>query len=174
MIVNKEFNRRVAREYFWIQGILDVDCQYFIEKIKESCASEDNNNYKTNIKGLMTPFKFFLQDEKFLKQIALPLVEYIDENYHFKRYHLFDAWGFEEKPKEKTIFHDHQEALWSAVLYLNNCEQPLEFPQIKQQVKPEEGAFCIFSPFLSHGCNKNPDNVSKFGMSFNFNETKNW
>ena len=174
MIITKEFNRKVERDYFFIQGILNIDSQYFIQKIKESCASKDNNNYKTNIKGLMTPFEFFKQDQKFLTEVIIPVIDYVDENYKLNNYHILDAWGFEVRPKEKTEFHDHQGALWSGVIYLNNCEQPLEFPQIKQKMKPQEGAFCVFNSFLSHGCKRNLDNISKFGISFNFAESKSW
>ena len=173
MIVNREFNRKFKKDYFFIQGILEIDCKYFIEKIKESCVSENNNNYTTNIKGLMTPFEFFKKDEKFLKQVSLPLINYIDENYDLRNYHLFNAWGFELKPGGKTTFHDHHTSLWSGVVYLNDCKQPLEFPEIKQECKPQKGAFCVFNSFLLHGCRKNQDNISKFGMSFNFNETTN-
>ena len=172
MIINKEINRKVEKEYFFIKGILDIDCQYFIEKIKESCSSKDNNNYVTNILGLMTPYNFFVNDEKFIKEIAHPLMDYVDENYKQISYSLRDAWGFELRPREKTIFHDHHEALWSAVVYLNDCEQNLEFKDIEQKCKPQKGAFCIFSSFLSHGCKKNTDTISKFGMSLNFNELK--
>ena len=74
--------------------------------------------------------------------------------------------------EEKQTFHDHQciVMVWSSV-YLNDCEQPLEFPEIKQECRPQKGAFCVFNSFLLHGCRKNQDNDSKFGMSFNFNET---
>ena len=102
MIITKEFNRKVERDYFFIQGILNIDSQYFIQKIKESCASKDNNNYKTNIKGLMTPFEFFKQDQKFLTEIIIPVIDYVDENYKLNNYHILDAWGFEVRPKEKV------------------------------------------------------------------------
>ena len=40
--------------------------------------------------------------------------------------------------------------------------------QIQEEIKPEKGAFAIFSPFLKHECTNNTDNHSKFGISFNF------
>ena len=41
MIINQEFNGKVYKKsIFLFKGILEIDCQYFIEKIKESCASE--------------------------------------------------------------------------------------------------------------------------------------
>jgi len=173
MIVNKDINRKVQKEYFFIKGFIDIDSEYFINKIKESCSSEKNLNHRTNIEGLMTPFKFFTQDRKFFKTI-MPLIDYIDDNYEKRSYTLVDAWGFELRPREKTLFHDHHTTYWSGVLYLNDCNQPLEFPEINQELKPQKGAFAIFSPFLKHGCKKNRDTVSKFGLSFNFEEVKNW
>tara|TARA_S200002703_G_scaffold159092_1_gene171433 strand:+ start:70 stop:606 length:537 start_codon:yes stop_codon:yes gene_type:complete len=173
VIVNKDLNRKVLKEYFFIKGSLDVDAEYFIKKIKESTSSKDNLNFTTNIRGLMTPFKFFNTDTKFDKTI-IPLIDYLDTHYKFPNYRINDSWGFEVRPREKTEFHDHSEALWSGVIYLNDCDQPLEFPEIGEDLKPKKGAFAIFSSFLRHGCTKNKDTVSKFGLSFNIEEIKNW
>ena len=34
MEIQKHFNRKVLQEYFFIEGIIDIDCDYFITKIK--------------------------------------------------------------------------------------------------------------------------------------------
>ena len=174
MIVTKDVNRKVAKEYFFITGKLKFDCNYYIEKIKKACSSDDNMNYKTNIKSLMTPFSFFEQDKNFQK-LLYPIVDHIDLHYDLHKFGLHQAWGFEVKPREKTLYHNHSSgALWSGVIYLNSSNQTLNFPEIHERVKPEEGVFAVFSSFLEHGCEKNPDNFSKFGMSFNCNEVKSW
>ena len=173
MIVNKDINRKIQKEFFFIKGTIDIDSEYFIQKIKEGYSLEDNLNFKTNIKGLMTPFKFFNKDNKF-DQTITPLIEYVDENYSHNNYQISNSWGFEIRPSEKTNFHNHLESYWSGVIYLNDCNQPLEFPEIREFLMPKKGAFALFSPFLEHGCKKNKDKVSKFGLSFNFEEIKTW
>ena len=173
MIINKEVNRKFQKDYFFSKGIIDIDAEYFIEKIKKSCSSEENFNFKTNIKGLMTPFSFFNDDPKF-QEILTKLIDYIDSIYNFRNYFLKECWGFELRPGERTIFHDHAFDLWSGVIYLNKCDQPLEFPEINEELYPEKGSFALFNGFLNHGNKKNKDTVSKFGLSFNMHEVTPW
>ena len=173
VLISKEVNRKFKKEYFFIKGKVDLKSNYFIEKIKNSCSSDNNLNFKTNIKGLMTPWNFFVDDKNFINLVSL-FVDYIDDNYENKNYYLRDAWGFEIKPNQKTTYHAHKEASWCGVIYLNNCQQLLNFPEIKESIKPEIGAFALFSPFLNHGCERNYDIISKFGISFNMYETKLW
>ena len=169
MIITKEVQKKYLKEYFFIKGIVDIDSDYFINKIKESCKSKDNLNFQTNIKGLMTPFKFFQEDKKF-NEVIHQFIDFIDSTINFPKYHLHNAWGFELKPRHKTNIHNHYEAVWSGVIYLNSANQLLEFPEINETVKPEKGAFALFNGFLLHGCKKNTDKTSKFGLSFNMHE----
>ena len=173
MFISKAINRTFKKEYFFIKGKINLESNYFIEKIKNSCSSDNNLNFKTNVKGLMTPWNFFVNDKNFIN-LAQLFVDYIDANYKNNQYYLKDAWGFEIKPNQKTIYHAHKEASWCGVIYLNNCQQLLNFPEITENVKPEPGSFALFSPFLNHGCEKNYDSTSKFGISFNMYETKYW
>jgi hypothetical protein len=167
MIVTKDIFKKVSVDYFFVKGKLEIDSEYFISKIKEGCALENAMSFKTNIKGLMTPYNHFVEDKKFISLIQ-PLIDFVDDNYDNPNYHLWNAWGHEVRQREKTAVHSHSDALWSGVIYLNSSNQLLDFPQIKEQIKPEEGTFAIFSPFLKHGCSKNTDPFSKFGLSFNF------
>ena len=169
MQISEHIRDKVSVDYFFIKGKIDLDADYFINKIKESCQSKDNMNYKTNIQSLMTPFQFFSKDPNFL-QILKNFIELIDSNYDFVRYCVSDAWGFEVKQNEKTKYHAHARSIWSGVLYLNSSTQELKFPEINKSVKPERGVFALFSPFLMHGCEPNNDEISKFGISFNLDE----
>ena len=173
MIISKHIQSKYSKEYYFVTGKFEIDSNYFIEKIKQSCLSGNNLNYKTNVKSFMTPFNFFLKDDKFLR-IVIDFIDYFDKNYKFNRYRLHEAWGIEVKPGDKTDFHDHHESLWSGVLYLNSSKQNLIFPDIGEKVEPEPGSFALFSNFLIHGCEKNKENFSKFGISFNFAADKDW
>tara|TARA_R100000951_G_C2622027_1_gene174792 strand:- start:610 stop:1146 length:537 start_codon:yes stop_codon:yes gene_type:complete len=173
MIINKDIQKKVDQDYFFIQGRIQLDTEYFINKINQSCNSEDNLNYQTNVKGNMTPFKFFQKDQNFIRLLNI-FIEYVDENVSLRSYKLSNAWGFSNKPLETTNFHDHFGSVWSGAIYLNSCNQTLDFPQINQSLKPEEGSFALFSSFLNHGCKRNKDNFEKFGLSFNMEEVKPW
>ena len=148
MIINKHFNKKVEKEYFYVEGNLEIDSNYFIKEIEKGITSQDNMNYKTNIKGKMTSYDFFKKDLKFLN-IIRQLSEYLDDSYNLLQYYLQDAWGFKTDLYEKTQLHDHL-CYWSGVIYLNKCDQPLNFPEIKQKIQPEKGNFAIFSPWLLH------------------------
>lgn len=173
MEISKEIERYFLKDYFFFKGKIEIDSKYFIEKIKEGCSKDTNLNFKTNIKGLMTGFHYFDKDPKFLK-ILQQFICYIDDKIDFAKYTLIDSWGMEVRHNEKTEFHTHSEALWSGVVYLNSSNQELIFPEIDCKVKPEEGVFALFSPFLKHGCHRNTDKHSKFGISFNMQAVKDW
>ena len=171
MIIHKYLFQKYLRNYFFTKGKIEIDSDYFINKIKEACVSDNNNNFKTNIEGEMTPFGHFIQDKKFL-EIVPQFVKHVNQYHKFVPYGLGNAWGFELKPNQKTRFHDHYSALWSGVIYLNDCTQELQFPEIGECLKPEKGSFALFNGFLAHGCETNTDKVSKFGLSFNMHEVE--
>ena len=170
MIINKDYNRKVSREYFYIEGNIEIDSNYFINAMEKGFIEKNNMNYKTNVIGKMTRWNFFNNDPKLFK-ILQKISNYLDSNYELKRYYLHDAWGLRTDPGEKTDLHQHL-CLWSGIIYLNKCNQPLKFPEINQTLIPEKGNFAIFSPWLQHGCGINEDSVPKYGISFNFREIK--
>jgi hypothetical protein len=173
MEITKEIQKKFSKDYFFIKGKINLDSEYFIKKIKEGCSKDNNLNFRTNIKGLMTDFHCFDKDPKFL-EIVNQFIDYIDNNIELPKYRLQDSWGMEVRQNEKTLFHTHSEAVWSGVVYLNSSNQELIFPEIDEKIKPEEGVFALFSPFLEHGCNRNTDKNSKFGLSFNMQQVKDW
>ncbi len=68
----------------------------------------------------------------------------------------------------RTVEHNHSPGLWSGVLYLNDHEQTLDFTEINQKIKPQKGAFALFSSFLKHEAKRNLTGGVKYGISFNF------
>ena len=166
MIIQKHIEKKIQRDYFFIEGVLEIDADYFLKKIDQGVQEKDNMNFKTAIKGKMTPYKYFLEDPIFVKLVN-NFVDYLDENINLTRYQLGDAWGYKIGNQEHTTFHEHFPALWSGAIYLNDNEQILEFPEINKGVKPSVGKFVLFSSFLEHGCKKNMSNNLKYGLSFN-------
>ena len=167
MIIQKEIVKTIPREIFFVTGNIDLDAKYFIDKIEQGVLEETNENFKTNVNGQMTNYKYFLHDKNF-HNIFFQLSSYIDENYKIKKYELNDAWGVKLGFGNYTQEHDHGGYNWSGAIYLNDHHQSLDFPEIKQSVYPEKGKFVIFPSFLKHSCKRNIENDKlKYGLSFN-------
>ena len=172
MQISKELNKKVLRDYFFIKGQLNIDCNYFIERIQKGVEEDENLSHRTNVKGKMTSWKYFNNDIHLVKQI-IKFNKYLDQNYELPNYSLVDAWGFVNYPGEKTTFHAHN-SIYSGVIYLNECDQPLLFKEINQKVDPNPGSFALFSGWLQHGCDINDTDNPKFGISFNMEEQFPW
>ena len=54
-------------DYFFIEGTIEVDSEYFINEIKKGINKKDNMNFKTNVRDHMTSYKYFNNDLKFKK-----------------------------------------------------------------------------------------------------------
>ena len=166
MIIHKHVEKKLAVDYFFIKGELNINCKYFIDKIKVGCESSDNKNFVTNVKDKMTGWTYFNTDPEFLKIINI-IIDYVDIHFTFPEYYLADSWGVSCSYGAKTSEHNHRASEWSGVIYLNSHEQTLDFPQINEKIKPEPGAFAIFSPFLLHKADKHKYKKTKYGLSFN-------
>jgi hypothetical protein len=173
MIVQKFFNKKVEKEYFFIQGKIDINADYFINKIKSCWGTEQEKKYFTNVKGRMTSWDYFNEDKEFHKALS-QLIYYIDSQIKLFPYKLAESWGLELRKNQYTAFHTHSGRYWSGVIYLNSSQQELSFPEIKQKIKPEPGVFGIFSSFLEHGCDFNEEDISKYAISFNMDEDRPW
>ena len=67
MIIYKEIVSKIPRYYIFITGCFDLDPQYLKQRIEEG-VKESNLNYKTNVVGKHTEWKFFNKDRQ-----AIPL-----------------------------------------------------------------------------------------------------
>jgi hypothetical protein len=164
--IHKHIEKKVLQDYFFIEGITDIDSKYFINKIKEGFKREDNLSYKTNVKDQMTSWNYFNEDSEFLKTME-NLIKYVDTHISFPKYSIKDSWGFCVSSGNHTVEHDHIPTLWSGVIYLNEHNQTLDFNQINKRVKPEKGKFALFSSSLKHGCLSHNNKETKWGISFN-------
>ena len=164
--IEKHIEKQVLQDYFFVEGIIDINSKYFINKIKEGFKKENNQSYKTNVKDKMTSWNYFNEDEEFLK-ILENLIKYVDNHISFPSYTIQDSWGFCVSSGNHTIEHNHIPTLWSGVIYLNKHNQTLDFNQIYTRVKPEKGKFALFSSFLKHGCLPHHNKETKWGISFN-------
>lgn len=50
MIINKHIERKILTDYFFIEGKIPINSNYFIHNIEEAVRKDDNENYKTHVK----------------------------------------------------------------------------------------------------------------------------
>ena len=170
MRINKIIKDKVKIEYLFIQGVLDIDSNSFINKINKGIKEKENENFKTNVKGLMTSWQYFNNNNNFLK-VLLPIFDYLDSLKNIKPYYLQSAWGIKEGFSNYTQEHIHGHApnYFSGIIYLNDHTQTLLFPEIKLKFKPILNSFLLFSSFLKHKTIRNTSNKEKYAISFNLN-----
>ena len=167
MIINKEIISKLYKEYFFITGVFDIDAQYFKKRIDEGIQTT-SLDYKTNVMGQQTDWKFFNNDKNFGKLMA-QVLDYLEHsNLNLEPCHLEDSWGIKEGFGEFTKKHNHGFAYFSGVLYLHDHSQKLYFPEINQEITPTTGRIVLFSSFLKHYTKRNLQDAAKYAVSFNF------
>jgi len=167
MIIEKEIVSTILRDYIFITGVLDIDSRYFKKRIEEG-VQNSNINYKTNVVGRHTEWKFFNKDEQFMA-LLLQMVDHLEDlDIALEEFYFEEAWGLIEKFGDYTKRHNHSSAYLSGVIYLNDHHQKLYFPTIKQEIIPKKGRFVIFSSFLTHYTKRNLKHKTKYAISFNF------
>ncbi len=167
VIIQKHIEKKILKDYFLIEGKVDLDSSYFINKIIEGFREIENKSGKTNIEGLMTSFTYFNKDTEFLK-IIKNLISYVDSEIKLNSYYLKNSWGFCTNKNEKTKYHNHESQMFSGVLYLNSHDLCLNFNEINKTIKPEKGKFVLFSSFLKHGTDVSYYEDTRWGISFDF------
>ena len=127
MEIQKEIRSKIERDYFFIEGILDLDVEYFINKIEEG-IKDSSLNHKTNVNGKMTSWSYFLEDKNFFS-VLLKIIDCIEElKLVSHKFRIRDAWGLKEGFGEHTQQHDHLPALISGIIYLRIVHFSKIFP----------------------------------------------
>ena len=60
----KQIETQVKKKVFYLEGMIDIDANYFIQEIEKGIINSQNNHL-TNVQGFMTSWDYFLYDEKF-------------------------------------------------------------------------------------------------------------
>ena len=167
MFLNKKIKSQIEVPYFFFTGKFEnINSDYFINKIKKGIEETNNLNFKTNVKGHMTDWKYFKNDIELWK-LLWPIFDLVEKEVKLDQFELFDAWGHCLGMGGSTTFHKHLPSLFSGAIYLNDHIQELQFPEINESLKPEKGSFAVFSSLLKHGCPRNSEMDIKWGLSFN-------
>lgn len=170
----KEIEKDIKQKVFYLEGSIDIDADYFINEIEKGIVNS-KNNHLTNIKGFMTSWEYFLNDQKF-NEVFINIinnVEYhasVDTEILKHPWGLKECWGIKETKGNYTAKHEHLPSIVSGVLYLNSSKQELIFDQINVRLKPEKGKFAIFSSLLEHYTERNLEDTPKYAISFNLNQ----
>tara|TARA_R100001086_G_C11738429_1_gene231758 strand:+ start:92 stop:589 length:498 start_codon:yes stop_codon:yes gene_type:complete len=163
MKVEKYIKAKTEIDYFFVKGNLNIDAEHYIKKIEEASSFD----HKSNIVGLMTDWKYFLNDKNFFKEIIIPVLDLLEEENFNRKYLLCDAWGFRHNFSEYTKQHDHFPSFLSGAVMLNEHPQSLIFPKLNEQLDSKPGNFCIFSSFIKHQSKRNYIDKPRYGLSFN-------
>ena len=173
MEITKHFRIPVECETILVEGILDdniIDTDYFIEKINLGIHDKNNMTGKTNVGGGMTSWRYFIKDEKFANILRvifnnMPPCDLPDLD-------LREAWGIKMEPGHGTKVH-HHDVGFSGIIYLNDCDVPLQFPQIKIKTLPKKNKFLFFSGHLLHGTEPLTKG-ERYALPFNMLTKKSW
>ena len=68
--------------------------------------------------------------------------------------------------------HEHN-TMWSGIVYLNDNETPLCFPELNLEVKPRKNEYFFFNGIIQHGTSPLKDGP-KYAIPFNLIEVKEW
>jgi len=174
---NKNIQTKIQQEVFYHEGEVEIDnVDYFINKIEEGIINSSNNNL-TYVKGFMTPWKYFIEDEKFLILFLniINKLEEQDNNFAFSsRWKLEECWGIKEVQGGSTTKHTHKECAFSGIIYLNDVDHPLIFDEISINLVPKKGRFAVFSGDLTHYTRRNLTGTNKYALVFNSYFKKDW
>ena len=166
MPINKLIKTELKRPALFIETKLDVDANYFISEINRMLEIK-NLDFVTNVKGQMTDWKAFNNDENFQKTLAKA---YGKLSKHLSGpFTLQDSWGIKMQGSAQTTSHNHARFDYAGVLYLNNSNQPLVFPELDVEVIPREGVFVVFNGFIFHEAPHEQLTDPKYAIAFNFN-----
>ena len=166
--VKKIIEKKVPMPIFLYEGIVkDLEIDYFIKRIDENLTSLTG---KTNVKGGMTDWKLFAEDEKFVNILKTNLEGL---PYAIPPGFMGEAWGIKLEKGQNTTFHDHKPANVSGILYFSESTTPLKFPDLNLDIYPKVGTLAVWSAPLIHGTGYLKEGP-KYAIAFNMEEVKPW
>ena len=144
----------------------------FILDIKNNLDSTMENY--TNVKGKMTSWTHFLDNDNFKGLLAYLINQHQNSNsdmfkYFLEKYTISDAWGNEIKKGDSLDYHMHP--CWHGILYLTEgCD--LMLPELNIKITPKSGDYYIFPPEILHGFNKSEKEEDRYSLIFNIIQKK--
>lgn len=80
-----------------------------------------------------------------------------------------EIWGIIYNGKDNHKSHNHYPATWSAVAYIDCPEGSgnTVWPNLKKNIKPQDGLVCVFPGWLNHHVEPSADNTRRIIVSCN-------
>ena len=144
----------------------------FILDIKNNLDPKMKNY--TNVKGGMTNWDYFLDNDNFKGFIAHLINTHQTTypkifQYFLEKNTVYNAWGNEIKKGDSLKYHSHP--CLHGVLYLTKgCD--LILPELNIKITPNPGDYYIFPPEILHGFEKYKDDNNRYSLIFNIIDNK--
>jgi len=158
--------------------------QYYKEKVIQTLQDKIKNNIdpymykKTNVRGSMTSFDFFSNDETFhilLNEISFLLFKFGDENGFpgVNKFKIIDAWGNKLNKNEYVRNHHHithgkvRGTHISANMFFDKKEPGTYFPKYRKEIKPKKGKIVVFLSNEMHLVDVYKQEEPRYTLAFN-------
>ena len=145
----------------------------FVDILKKEI---DNNvgvlDYKTNVKGQMTKFDAFVNNELFTNLLRECL--HVSNVLNIKNSRLTEAWGNILKKGGEVQAHRHNPAVISGILYLTEGGPGTHFSEFNKTVEEKIGKIVFFSGSTLHQVLPYTLNKNRYTLAFNLHEIKFW
>tara|TARA_Y100001937_G_scaffold107421_1_gene150054 strand:+ start:221 stop:745 length:525 start_codon:yes stop_codon:yes gene_type:complete len=165
--INKIIQRSIKQDVFFHEITLEIDDKYFISEIERK-ITKSLLHYKTSVMGKMTTWDAFNNDKNFLKVLNYGL-QSLKDHISYEAVFLKSAWGIKIEKNGYSKKHNHHGSVYSGILYLNDVDQEIFFPDLSLAIKPKKGTFITFSSCLQHYTNPHQNDEIKYAIPFNLN-----
>ncbi len=167
MKVLQYIQKKILKDSFLIEAQIKINSNYLINKINKGISKKNNLNYRTNVIGKMTPWNYFVKDIYFLKSIKL-VINYLNKQINLNNCKLVEAWGLKIDNQDYVKSHNHSNSIFSGVLYLNNSNQNLIFPELDLKINPIKGKILLFDSILLHKTIPSNEKKARYSIAFNY------
>ena len=152
-----------------LSGVYDniADIENFKIQIKNNI--DNKISYKTNVKGGMPDWRFFVDKDIFKRFLDFVIDQ--NKNLNSKLFENFyetksirDAWGNALKKGDSVDLHKHP--CYHGILYLTEGN-PLILPELDIEINPTVGSYYIFPPEVLHYVNEQKNESIRYNLIFN-------
>jgi hypothetical protein len=158
---------------------------YHNEKVLKRIEDKIKNNInpdmykKTNVRGGMTNYNFFVEDKDFhtlLNDISFVLFKFADKNGFegANKFKILDAWGNMLSKNEYVRNHWHlnnsnkiRATHISTNVFLDKKEPGTYFPKYRKQIKPQRGKMIVFLANEMHLVDVYKQEEPRYTLAFN-------
>ena len=126
----------------------------------------------TNVKGGMTDWKHFVNNNNFQKFLSFLINKHQTTHpeifeYFYEKNFVADAWGNEMKKGDSLTPHNHP--CYHGILYLTEgCD--LILPELNLKITPKPGDYYLFPTCILHGFDDIEDDMTRYSLIFNIKE----